>query len=75
VTALRRSVLRFRPGTQERLDEVADLASRALKCNVSRAAVTRAAVEEWVDAVSSADPALLMASIQAALVKRGRKRR
>jgi hypothetical protein len=75
VTALRRSVLRFRPGTQERLDEVADLASRALKCNVSRAAVTRAAVEEWVDAASSADPALLMASIQAALVKRGRKRR
>jgi hypothetical protein len=75
VTALRRSVLRFKPGTQERLDEVADLASTVLKCKVSRAAVTRAAVEEWVDAVSSADPTLLIASIKAALVKRGRKPR
>ena len=74
MTALRRSVLRFRPGTQERLDEVADLASQILRCKVSRAAVTRAAVEEWVDAVKSADPALLMASIKASLVKRGRKR-
>jgi hypothetical protein len=75
MSALTRSVLRFRPGTQERLDELADLASQVLKCKVSRAAVTRAAVEEWVDAVNSADPALLMASIKAALVKRGRKRR
>ena len=75
MTALRRSVLRFQPGTQERLDEVADLASQILKCDVSRAAVTRAAVEDWIDAVKSADPALLMASIQAALVKSGRKRR
>ena len=73
MTALRRSVLRFRPGTQERLDEVADLASQILRCKVSRAAVTRAAVEEWVDAVKSADPALLMASSKASLVKRGRK--
>ena len=74
MTALRRSVLRFQPGTQERLDEVAYLASQILKCKVSRAAVMRAAVEEWVEAVESADPTLLMASIKASLVKRGRKR-
>lgn len=75
MTVLRRSVLRIQPGTQERLDEVAYLASQVLKCEVSRAAVMRAAVEEWVEAVESADPKLLMASIKAALVKRGRKRR
>ena len=74
MTALRRSVLRFQPGTQERLDEVADLASQVLQCKVSRAAVMRAAVEDWVDAVKSADPTLLMASIRASLVKSGRKR-
>jgi hypothetical protein len=75
MTALKRSVLRFQPATRERLDELADLASDVLNRKVSRAAVVRAAVEEWVDAVSTVDPALVMESIKAAIVKRGRKRR
>ena len=47
---LQRSVLRFPPAIQDRLDEVAELASGSLHCKVPRAAVVRAAVGDWLAA-------------------------
>jgi hypothetical protein len=73
MTALLRSVLRFQPATQDRLDELAELASAVLRCDVPRAAVVRAAVSAWLSSSESADPAQLIESIRASKVKRGRK--
>ena len=72
---LQRNVLRFPPAIQDRLDEVAELASGALHCKVPRAAVVRAAVDDWLGAVESADPALLVEAIRTSMVPRGRKAR
>jgi hypothetical protein len=73
MTSLHRSVLRFQPATRDRLDELAALASRVLRCDVSRAAVVRAAVCGWLAASRSADPVQLVEAIRAAQVKRGKK--
>jgi hypothetical protein len=73
VTVLRRSVLRFSPGTRDRLDELAGVASAALQREVPRSAVVRAALGAWLDAIDDADPAQLIEAIRASLVKRGRK--
>lgn len=73
MTALRRSVLRFPPGICDRLDELAGMASEALQREVPRSAVVRAAVGTWLDATDDADPAQLVETIRASLVKRGRK--
>lgn len=75
MTALLRSVLRFQPATRDRLDELAELASGVLRCDVPRAAVVRAAVCAWLASNESADPAQLIEAIRASQVKRGRKPR
>ena len=74
MTRLKRNVLRFEPACQERLDEIAGLAGTILDCEVSRAAVVRAAVEAWLRTNAGIHPELLVEAIRAALVKRGRKR-
>jgi hypothetical protein len=73
VTALRRNVLRFQPATGERLDALAKRASRVLRCEVSRAAVVRAAVGAWLASSENADPAAIIEAIRASVVKRGSK--
>lgn len=73
MTPLRRNVMRFQPATGERLDALAKRASCALRCNVSRAAVARAAVDAWLASSENADPAAIIEAIRAALVKRGCK--
>lgn len=75
MTALHRSVLRLQPATRDRLDKLAALASAALRCEVPRAAVVRAAVCAWLISNESADPAQLIESIRASQMKRGRKPR
>ncbi len=75
MTALLRSVLRFPPATQDRLDQLAELASAALDCEVPRAAVVRAAVCAWLASNETADPAELIEEIRASQIKRGRKPR
>jgi hypothetical protein len=74
VSTLKRNVLRFEPGCQERLDEIAELAGTVLQCDVSRAAVVRAAVQGWLTSNAHIHPDQLVAAIRAAMVKRGRKR-
>jgi hypothetical protein len=71
---LKRNVLRFEPACQDRLDEIADLAGVALKCEVSRAAVVRAAVQGWLASNADIDPEQLIKAIRGSMVKRGRKR-
>lgn len=73
MTTLKRRVLQFRPVMLERLDELAEMASHVLDRKVSRSAVVRAAVQGWVDSMSTADPELMIEAIRAATVKRGRK--
>jgi hypothetical protein len=73
MTTLERSVLRFHPATRERLDKVAVLASSALRCDVPRAAVVRAAVDAWLATIASADPAQIIEAIRISRVKRGKK--
>jgi hypothetical protein len=73
MTALLRSVLRFQPATQDRLDALAELASGVLHCEVPRAAVVRAAVGAWLTSSESGDPAHLIEAIRASQLKRGRK--
>jgi N-acetylglucosamine-6-phosphate deacetylase len=75
VTVLERSVLRFHPATRARLDELADLASSVLRCDVPRAAVVRAAVCAWLATTASADPAKIIEAIRTSRVKRGKKAR
>ena len=57
----------------DRLDQFARSSTRALACNVSRAAIVRVAVAVWLDA-AGASPAVVTEAIRAALVPRGRKR-
>lgn len=71
---LSRMVMRFSRGTIARIDRIAADASRALRFNVSRSTVVRAAVATWLDAAEQGDPADTFAEIGAAIVKRGRKR-
>ena len=73
MTSLKRNVLRLDPLCQERLDDLADLASDVLKRDVSRAAVMRAAVQEWLTNNENVDPAKFIEVIRAGIVKRGRK--
>jgi hypothetical protein len=73
MTTLERSVLRFHPATRQRLDELADLASSVLRCDVPRAAVVRAAACAWLATSASADPAQLIEAIRISRVKRGKK--
>jgi hypothetical protein len=71
---LKRNVLRFEPACQDRLDEIAALAGMALECEVSRAAVVRAAVQGWLTTSASIHPEQLIETIRGAMVKRGRRR-
>jgi hypothetical protein len=73
VTSLRRNVLRLSAGAQARLDELADMASTALRRDVSRSAVARAAIGAWLEASDTADPADLVEKIRASVIKQGRK--
>ena len=73
MTVLERSVLRFQPATRARLDELAELASGVLRCDVPRAAVVRAAVSAWLSTSDSAAPAQIIEAIRASQVKRGKK--
>jgi hypothetical protein len=73
VTVLHRNVLRFQPATQARLDELAELASGVLRCDVPRAAVVRAAVSAWLATLDGADPAHFIEAIRGSQLKRGRK--
>ena len=73
--ALHRSVLRLSPVMRDRLDELADLASTALRREVPRSAVLRAAVDAWLEANKHAAPAQIFEEIRASLISRGRKRR
>jgi hypothetical protein len=52
---------------------VAVLASSALRCDVPRAAVVRAAVDAWLATIASADPAQIIEAIRISRVKRGKK--
>lgn len=74
MSTLKRNVLRFEPECQDRLDEIAELASAILNCEVSRAAVVRAAVQAWLTINAEIDPEQLVEAIRRATVKRGRKR-
>jgi predicted transcriptional regulator len=74
MTVLQRSVTRFEPETRDRLDELADQASIALKREVPRTAVVRAAVTDWLATSERTDPARVIEAIRTSLVKRGRKR-
>lgn len=70
---LLRCVLRLPGDTMDRVDEFASVASVALRCNVPRAAVVRAALIVWLDIAEEVNPAQVIAAINAALVPRGRK--
>lgn len=72
--ALHRSVLRFRPETRDRLDELAELASNVLHREVPRAAVVRAVVCAWLATTEHADPRLLVEAIRTSIVPRGKKK-
>ena len=72
---LLRCVLRLPGGTLDRIDEIASVASVALVCNVSRAAVIRAALTTWLDLADEVDPKQNVEAIRVAMVKRGRKSR
>ena len=74
MTKLKRNVLRFEPACQDRIDEIAELAGAILECEVSRAAVVRAAVQAWLTTSAGGPPELLIEAIRGAMVKRGRKR-
>ena len=74
MTKLKRNVLRFEPACQDRLDEIAELAGEILACEVSRAAVVRAAVQAWLTTSAGGHPDVLIEAIRGAMVKRGRKR-
>ena len=72
---LLRCVLRVPGDMLARIDEIADAASVALRCEVSRAAVVRAALAEWLDAVDECNRSQFIEAIRVAMVKRGRKPR
>jgi hypothetical protein len=59
----------------DRVDEIASVASVALVCDVSRAAVIRAALTSWLDVAEEVDPKHMIEAIRVAMVKRGRKPR
>lgn len=73
MTVLHRSVTRFDPLTQERLDELAGQASGVLAVDVPRTAVVRAAVTFWLARNESADRAQIIEAIRRALIPRGKK--
>ncbi|MFS8069064.1 MAG: hypothetical protein ACMG6S_22115 [Byssovorax sp.] len=73
MASLKRTVLRLDPVCQEQLDEIADLASDVLRRDVSRAAVIRAAVDEWLTKNENVDPAEFIEVIRTGIVKRGRR--
>ena len=72
---LLRCVLRRPDNTVDRIDELASVASVALVCDVSRAAVIRAAITAWLDAADERNPKLIVEAIRVAMIKRGRKAR
>ena len=74
VPTLKRNVLRFEPECQDRLDEIAEVAGAILDCEVSRAAVVRAAVQSWLATNAGTRPEQLIEAIRGAMMKRGRKR-
>lgn len=73
MTKLRRNVLRISLIMRRQLCELAGLASDALGCDVSQAAVARTALREWLEASATRDPAQLFESIHLSIIKRGRK--
>jgi predicted transcriptional regulator len=73
--SLLRCVLRLPDDMLERVDEIASVASVALVCDVSRAAVIRAALTTWLDLADEIDPKQMIEAIRVAMVKRGRKAR
>jgi hypothetical protein len=72
---LHRSVLRFSSGMRDQLDEQANMARTALRRDVSRSAVLRAAIRAWFEATEGADPVQIVEAIRVSLISRGRKRR
>ena len=70
---LLRCVMRLPALTITRLDQIATSASVALRCEVLRAAVLRAAVDAWLDFVERDRPEQFIEEIRASMVKRGRK--
>lgn len=73
MASLKRNVLRLDPECMERLDEIAEQASDMLNREVSRAAVVRAAVEEWLTKNEHVEPAEFIEVLRMAIVKRGRR--
>jgi predicted transcriptional regulator len=73
--SLLRCVLRLPDDMLERVDEIASVASVALVCDVSRAAVIRAALTTWLELADEVEPKQLIEAIRVAMVKRGRKAR
>ena len=75
MTKLNRTVLRLDEESQERIDEIVDLMTALLRCEVSRSAVIRAAVKEWLANNDGVEPEKMIESISKGIVKRGRKKR
>jgi predicted transcriptional regulator len=74
VIDLLRCVMRLPGPMVDRLDRIANEASRALRCEVSRAAVVRAAIEVWLDVIERGSRQQFIERIRASTMKRGRKR-
>lgn len=72
---LLRCVLRLPGHTLDRIDELARVASVALRRDVPRAAVVRAALTGWLDSADESNPKQIIEAIRAAMLTRGRKAR
>ena len=59
----------------DRIDDLAEVASVALVCDVPRAAVVRAALTVWLDWADERNPSQFIEAIRGAMIKRGRKAR
>lgn len=75
MTNLTRKVQRLTPAMCERIDELAEVAGKALNQKVPPTAVLRAAVGEWLATIERANIEKVIEAIRLAIVKRGRKRR
>lgn len=69
-----RCVMRLPGPMVDSLDRIANEASKTLRCEVSRAAVVRAAIEVWLEVIERGSREQLIARIRASTMKRGRKR-
>ncbi len=69
-----RCVMRLPTPMVDRLDEIAEDASAALECEVSRAAVLRAVILICFGVIEAISREQLLSTIRLSLMKRGRKR-